>query len=94
MEQKNELNNNITNWLTQINDILNNNGFSFVFNQEFALNKNKTDKLIEAIQKRSKEIFEQKLFNQIKNKGEKSKEKLVFYSKIKFEYSKTFTSEL
>ena len=74
MEQKNELKNNTTNWLTQISDILNKNGFSFVFNQELALNKNKTDKLIERIQKRSKEIFEQKLLHHIQNKGEKQRE--------------------
>ena len=67
---------------------MNNNGFSFVFNQDFAINKNKTDKLIEAIQKRSKEIFELKFCNHIKNKGEKSEGKLVFYSKIKVKYSK------
>ena len=98
IEQINEQLNNQKNWLSQIKDILNQNGFTFVFNSNETdcseEKSHKTYKLANEIHKRSKEIFEQKILCHLEEKRDKSEGKLVFYSKLKSKYGKELYLEL
>ena len=92
LEQKSGIKDNDTNWLTRIKDILNQTGFSFVFDIKETNDTNKTPnidtKLAYEIQQRFKEIFEQQTLYHLEEKEIKSEGKLVFYSKIKRKYKK------
>ena len=88
LEQKNELIKNGATWLTKIKDILDHTGFSFVYTPDIGVNTNETNTLADEIQKRSREIFEQRTRSYLDEREKNLEGKLVFYSKVKHRYKK------
>ena len=80
------------NWLCFTKNILDHNGFSYLFvNQmkpDCILEKNVIKNTSNKVKNRIKDIFEQNIMYHIKSQSENNKGKLVFYGKLKDIYKK------
>ena len=82
-----KLSNKTNNWIEMAKEIVDNTGHSYMF--QMATNRNNINEIKDVkslsnkVQKREKEIFEQKLFCHLENKKAKKEGKLVFYANLK-----------
>ena len=85
--ERQKLSNETNTWIEKAKEIVDNTGHSYMF--QMATNRNNRNEikdiksLSNKVQKREKEIFEQKLFCHLENKKAKKEGKLVFYANLK-----------